>query len=367
MHLRLPTLARRTSFGVSLVELLVGLAIGLIGVVAIFEAVTVWTKHTQTTSSGSDAQVAGTLALFNLERDLKQAGHGFGTAPSTIMGCNILSNAAGVINLRPVEITLGAVAGDPDTISVLSGNSPLFAEAADFVNSTPTTTKLKRRGAFRIGDVALVAGPVPAGGPISCMFIGITDDTDVNGWIGHDPALNAALNLAAPPAFLTGKIFNLGPTPSYDVWNVATSRTLTRQDQLALAPAVIPVADGIVNMKAEYGYDANGDCQISAAEWVPALPALPNWNQVLAVRVAVLVRGRQFERNGDSSASSTAAVTTTAANPTYFGGKPFLMRNVDSTLDGFGDNDVDPNNWRYYRYRVYERVMPLRNMIWGQC
>jgi len=29
------------------------------------------------------------------------------------------------------------------------------------------------------------------------------------------------------------------------------------------------------------------------------------------------------------------------------------------------DTDAVPNNWRYYRYRVYERVIPLRNMIWG--
>jgi type IV pilus assembly protein PilW len=27
---------------------------------------------------------------------------------------------------------------------------------------------------------------------------------------------------------------------------------------------------------------------------------------------------------------------------------------------------VDPaNNWRHYRYRVYETVIPLRNMLWG--
>lgn len=367
MSSRLPPSSRRAALGLSLIELMIGVAIGLIGVVAIFQAVTVWTKHTQTTSSGSDAQVAGTIAMFNLERDLKQAGHGFGTAANTIMGCNVLSNAAGVINMRPVEIVQGAPVGSSDRINVLLGDSPFFAEGADFVNSTAATKKLTRRGGFRIGDVALVAGPVPAGGPISCMFINITDDADVNGWIGHDPALNPALNLAAPPAFLTGKIYNLGPAPRYDVWSVPNSRTLTRGDRLAAAPAPIPVADGIVSMKALYGYDANGNCQIDAAEWVAALPAVPDWTRVFAVRVAFLVRGRQFERNGDSESNVTAAVTPSAANPTYFGGLPFLMTNVDGTPDAFADGDAVPNNWRYYRYRVYERVMPLRNVVWGQC
>ena len=29
------------------------------------------------------------------------------------------------------------------------------------------------------------------------------------------------------------------------------------------------------------------------------------------------------------------------------------------------DIDAVPNNWRFYRYRVYERVIPLRNVLWG--
>ena len=41
------------------------------------------------------------------------------------------------------------------------------------------------------------------------------------------------------------------------------------------------------------------------------------------------------------------------------------MRNVDGTPDPSETPNADPNNWRYYRYRVYERVIPLRNMLWG--
>ena len=175
---------RRSSRGVSLIELMVGVAIGLIGIVAIFQAVTVWSRHTQTTSSGSDAQVAGTLALFNIERDLKQAGHGFGTAANTIMGCNVLSNVAGV-NMRPVEITVGP-AGAPDTISVLYGDSDRFVDETDFVDSTATTKRVARPGAFRQGDVALVAGAVPPGGPMTCMFIGLTSNIDGAGWMTHN-------------------------------------------------------------------------------------------------------------------------------------------------------------------------------------
>ena len=90
---------------------------------------------------------------------------------------------------------------------------------------------------------------------------------------------------------------------------------------------------------------------------------------MLAIRVAVLVRSRNFERNGDPGASRRARGDADAANPYYFGDpvdRKFLMTNVDGSPDSFSDTDGVPNNWRFYRYRVYERVIPLRNMLWGQ-
>ena len=56
----------RVQAGVSLIEILVGLGIGLVAVLAIFQTVAIWSRHTQTTSAGGDAQIAGTLALFGL-------------------------------------------------------------------------------------------------------------------------------------------------------------------------------------------------------------------------------------------------------------------------------------------------------------
>ena len=38
------------------------------------------------------------------------------------------------------------------------------------------------------------------------------------------------------------------------------------------------------------------------------------------------------------------------------------MTDLNGTTD---TNPNDANNWRHYRYRVFERVIPLRNVIWG--
>lgn len=60
-------------------------------------------------------------------------------------------------------------------------------------------------------------------------------------------------------------------------------------------------------------------------------------------------------------------LTPDASIPKWAGGT-FVMRNIDGSQDSGatavnGENAA--NNWRNYRYRVYESVVPLRNIIWG--
>ena len=84
----------------------------------------------------------------------------------------------------------------------------------------------------------------------------------------------------------------------------------------------------------------------------------------------MLVRSRQFEKTADQSASGAAQGVTTL-NPTWAGSADpsgnggFLMTNVDGSPDTFGPNQSDPNNWRFYRYRVYEKEILMRNVLWG--
>ena len=375
---------RSRSSGLTIIEILVGVAIGLIGIVAIFQAVAVWSKHTASTSSGGDAQVAGTLALFNIERDIKQAGHGFGRAQTPVMGCNVAATDTSParvfnFNLSPVAIAASA-GGAPDTISVLYGDSSFYVEEGDFTDATATTKKLRRRGGFKPGDVVVAAvNPGASAATASCQLIQITDDTDPDGYtVAHTttpftsfyaasaPATASRFNSAVAPGALSGTMYNLGPDPRLNVWSIQNARALVRTDTIH-ATLPIQIGDGVINLKAEYGVDSDNNGTISPAEWQTAAPA--DWKRVLAIRVAVLVRSRQFETSRDAGASSAGgAVTKTINNPYYFGdsvNRKFLMTNVDGSADSYSDTDVNPNNWRYYRYRVYERVIPLRNMLWG--
>ena len=75
--------------GMSLIEVLVGVAIGLIGMLVIFQTLTVWDARTRATSAGTDAQVTGAVAMYNLERDLRLAGLGIGTREGLDLGCTV--------------------------------------------------------------------------------------------------------------------------------------------------------------------------------------------------------------------------------------------------------------------------------------
>ena len=377
MSPRRPRPIGRPQRGLSLVELLVGIAIGIIGVLAIFQTVAVWSKHTSVTSAGGDAQVAGTLALFSIERDLKQAGHGFGTAASAVMGCDVQASGpvptrAFSFPLTPVAIAAGA-SGAPDEISILYGNSSFFVDTETFNFSTPTTKKLARRNGFKPGDLVVIAGNGGASAAsATCRLVEITADNNVDGLtVDHAAGTYTSYYAAAsgPSRFnnaagtgalyTAGTLYDLGPQPARNTWKILNNRALVRSELIASAPDA-EIGEGVVNLKAQYGIDGDGDRQISAAEWSASAPA--DWTNVLAIRVAVLVRSRQFERNGDPAASAPVAVTASA--PTWAGGT-FDMRNIDGTADTFGPTTPDPNNWRYYRYRVYERVIPFRNRLWN--
>lgn len=376
---------RRGQRGFSLVEIMVGVAIGLIGLLVIFKTVAIWDNHTRTASSGGDAQVAGTLAMFNIERDIKLAGLGFGTAPTTEMGCQVDANdttGRGAFNFRLYPILLAeGVGGAPDVLTVLYGNSSFLSAREEFTGSSLAAKQLPRRSGFRQGDLAVVAG-IPAGIPTvtPCALVQITANTNpdtytldhANGAFTPDPAYAAASaasrfnDAAGTLGYSTGGIYSLGPIPQLNVWRIGNGRALQLTDFLRNA-GPFEVADGVVSLKAIYGVDTDNNDRITGAcpgaEWTTTPPA--DWTKVRAMRVALLVRSSQFERSADATASSAVSAAVTTGNPTWSCGS-FLMTNVDGTLDSYSDTNSHPNNWRYYRYQVYEKVIPLRNMIWGQ-
>ena len=171
-------------------------------------------------------------------------------------------------------------------------------------------------------------------------------------------------NPTPPTSYTNGFIFNLGNGARRNMWTVSANNSLQVTNDLLYVdvnPAdgvndAVSVTEGVVNMQAEYGIDANNNGLVDSGEWTTTNPATAAaWANVLAVRVALLMRSSQWERQ----------IVTTALPPwSGSGTSPLVVTNLDGSASTTTPAQ-DTLNWRHYRYRVYETVIPLRNILWG--
>jgi type IV pilus assembly protein PilW len=388
---RAPTLLRRQA-GMSLIEVMVALLIGLIGCVIVFQMFEMSEARKRTVSAGSDMDIAGRLGLMTLERDIQAGGYGFGWAASPtaitnagvsapVMGCNVSAydsarpGGSQTFNftLAPVLITDGA-GGAPDTVTVIKGSSSLVSMSKTIDQSTATTKRIKadtggRTGVQR-GDLVVAISTV-AGGGLSCALFEITGDGNADQLtfdhgvgVPYTTAAGASqtsrynqgggLGFALAPG--EGRLLTLGPTPAITAWSVQNNRLVSMNNLRWTdgngdgANDTTEAADLVINLQAQYGVDADGNGMIASTEWTTTAPA--DWTRLLAVRFALLTRSQEWDRN---------PVTTTV--PLWSGGN-FVMTNVDGTADTNPTGSV--NNWRHYRYNVFETVVPIRNTIIGR-
>lgn len=361
--------------GVTLIELMVGMVIGLLVTLVIAQVAKVYEGNKRNTTAGADAQVNGAIALHTLQRDLLAAGYGLTSKGAS--GCPINGRNAGTLytwTLAPVIITDGANDA-PDALQTLSSNRANFAlpvrvfsahlrNATEFVlgNSTTDLTNIGNAvgdlmvaipadfSACSLFQVSRVCG---AGAAAPCTSVnGIRHDT-VDATSGIAYAWNQDGNAAGtvfPGLTSTTVSYESGST----LVNVGTladriysivNNGLHLSEFQSTTPATRKVQElfpQIVNLQAVYGKDTDGDKVIDA--WNTTLPTShAEWAQVLAVRVALVSRSTQYEPE---------AVTT--AQPTWTpNGTTAATLKINHLPD-----------WQHYRYRVFETVVPLRNMIW---
>ena len=270
--------------------------------------------------------------------------------------------------MLPVQIADGA-SGAPDTLTVLYGNSTTLSTEMPFIAATNTTKTANNADGLKPGDVFIAA---TNGGANCGLFETTSNPPGVGATIGHATGnytnyqgvtvaarYNGGGGNGIPEGATGGRIYNLGTTPRVNLWRVNAGRLVV--GNLLTGEAASPVAEGVVNFQVQYGFDEDNDGFIAPTvnaggnpEWVVSVAGTPNadqWRRVRAVRFALLVRSPQYEPNN-----------VTTANPSWAGGN-FTMTHLDGSA-GTSDPDT-PNNWRRYRYRVYETVVFFRNVAWG--
>ena len=358
---------RAQSRGMSLVELLVTSAIGIIASLAIFQVFAVFEGQKRTTTSGGEAQTSGTLALYTIERDLRQGGYGFNTPD--LVGCTLQGwdqNAGAALapsTLVPAFITQGAgstpgVAGAPDSIVVAYGNddalpAPVSVLVGSLVVADDFIKTVNALYGFQPGDHVVIA---ETGKPCTLAQVNqippaTGDNTRLNLQAGSyvSPYTGATLNTRYNnPAGLgtaytaNGKVYNIGPTPTLKVFSVQGGQLVS---QALGAAAATPIFDNIVQLQVQYGKDTNSDGVVDVYnETTPASTA--EWAAVLAMRIAVVARSSLYEK--DEVSPATIRLWEDSVNPPTTTGPVWTL-----TADE-----------RHYRYKVFQTVVPLRNMLW---
>lgn len=342
--------------GFSLVEIMVGMTLGLFTVLVIMQAFSVFENQKRTTTAGSDAQENGLMAIVQLEQDIRNAGAGI--TDSAAFNCNAIFSyyesggtttipAPGVPSsvMAPVAITDGGATGS-DTITMTRGTEFLGSIPATITDSMPQPSaelNVNRTTGFTDGNLILVSQGS------NCTVMKVTQVQGAALKIQHNPAAsgpsyNPSANFynTAPgntwPTFTSGaKILNFGDL-IVNTFSVDANYSLQMVDKSA---AVTTLVKDIVSLQAQYGISTAAGVQ-DVTSWVDATAASgfntldsDKVKRIKAVRITVVAR---------SSKKEAGNVTTTAP-----GG-------VDiSTLP----------DWQKYRYRVYTTIIPLRNIIWA--
>lgn len=378
--------ARRPPFaspprGFSLVEIMVGMVVGLVVSIIIYQVVATNEGLKRSTSAGADAQQNGMFSLSTIERDVRAAGWGMPSADTmpcaryfTYVDDGTTSGAVPGFSGAPVHITDGGTTpGASDSITVLWGSS-VRANVRDAllanVTAVPNGTAARLQPASKVGlssvggfvwltddknDCALVRITASEANPASVETVILTHDpaTGTAALPNYNPSDAAMAALAWPAPFDANPRIHDAGALTQRTYSVSGGSLMAR-DYFS-SSALVQVANNVVGLKAQYGISDVGGQVVS--QWVGAtngaagnwaLPTPTDAKRIKAIRLAVVVRSPLKER---LEAGQTACTITTTPPPSWPGGPAIDLSN-------------DPD-WRCYRYRSFETVVPLRNVLWA--
>jgi type IV pilus assembly protein PilW len=290
----------KTNAGFSLIDIMVGMVIALLGIIIIFQVFSVSEGIKRTTTSSGDALQSGSSALFALGRALKGAGYGF------FSSTNLPPRPADPLGTAPVTITPGATNAS-DSMALR------YRQNWDYGSFPPDPTAFTS------------ASSVPPA--LTCETISIQ------------------VNAAGLAQLVSTTISDPTPVAGACPTGVALTNNV--------------ISEGIALMKLEYGTDTSVPPDGIVDVWNQTAPTAANVMNVLAIRVAVVARSANPEDKDATGnrATGTNCATTTTYPTSSLATAPTLDLSGNTGL-ATGDS------WKCYRYKTFETTVPLRNVIW---
>lgn len=405
--------------GVSLIELMVAMVIGLVVSLAIYGVLNVNEGRRRTTTSTNDIDQSGAYTIYQFGKILRSAGSGFSGSSNTLLspsgnafGCGLQAARSSAtvlpagaafpqpfatipqtLRLAPVVIfpasaivgTGAAAVVNGDVLMVMAGSGGLGESVTDF-SAPPTANSLTLTtvAGFRANDIVLVTDYTGNAGVANCLVEQVSSTF-----------VPAATSLTLPLAgnyytanvgsttlvsyssgSLSSSALNLGQTPVFNLFGVGANNTLFSYDLLSSAnnsanaaganPSVF--ADNVYAMFAIYGVDDDGNPATTTLNW--KLPTDANYTpaKLLAGTAAAnaLIQTIKAVKVGIIMQSAlperVPAGQLGIASPgvTYSGATASVRLFQDTPTATQVVRVVTPTN---VRYRVLEVTIPIRNSL----
>jgi type IV pilus assembly protein PilW len=358
--------------GFTLIEIMVGLVIGLIASLVIMQVFSVFEGQKRTTTGSADAQTNGSIALFNIQRQVQSAGFGLpifdgdiealggsvtaqnasasAASNNTALNCDTtlkienedsITTPKATVDMTPIEVADGGTANSDSLTIRYAGNN--------ISNGT---------GGVATNVKGLQGNIIQVDNNLGC----VTGDTVV--YVNANTCASAKVastnaNIDADSIHLTlsesaganqiSKMVTGGRLTCIGQFHEKTF-SINANNELSINGS--PVISEIVEMQIQYGI-ANTKTS-SATTWVnasgPWAPPLTvtKRNQIRAIRLAVVARNNLLEKTNvnPNGLISWASTPTSTAPPL---------------------NILNTQDWNRYRYRVYETIIPVRNIAYSRA
>jgi type IV pilus assembly protein PilW len=389
---RVPTTSMPRQIGLSLIELLVAMAIGLVVTLAASTVLLNFEGDKRRMTTLNDVNQAGAFASYVLNRAIRNAGSGFALKGDVGYGCQLNASRSGsailpapaelpapfdgfdatlrTFRLAPIVIYDGASSTGSDVLAVMSGSHG-FSEIPSRVldgSITADGVRLRSTWGWRANDLALV---MQSG--VGCLvqqvnnaagaaFVGseqqqlpFSGDYYATGMTGFGGGGGAAEVYVAPIGNATDS------PPLFQLIGVGANNTLVTHDLLrtnGVGEAPQAVMEGVEELHAVYGVDIDSDGDVdrwqspSSAPWDAAslldgtAASAGLLRQIVAVRVGLVLRTNLEEKTVDGPVSPESVQLFTGTD-----------------LPGLRLTRTLTAAQRQFRYKTVEFSVPLRNVL----
>jgi type IV pilus assembly protein PilW len=400
----------RSSAGFTMVEIMIGLLIGVIGIVVIMQVYAVSEGYKRTATTGTDAQINGAVGLYQIERDLRISGFGLTAMMSGPQGCSSIrmfdasANKTYDIKMTPFDINPATLPpGDPNTDVLMmlygSSGSAIIGNKADQANlPTDPIRVTSNANAYRNGDLVIAyqkqAGPgntpvctireltaVPSGdgncgapvpGNNSSRLVAIGTGTYPNPNDGckikqakynHPTGITMTSGAPVPPMNegIPDLLISLGSNTQWKAYAIRNGN-LTFCDLMVKDCSDVNqwdvIAQDVVSLRVIYATNTGQWTRVGIVGGNTA-------SNIRGVAVALVARSSLKEKPkgaaGCDATNNPDRPDSGQPNPWY----QQYMGNTDGTIVGAAINlSTTSPDWQCYRYKLFQTAVPVRNLQW---